>query len=119
MGWFDDDGYLYLGDRMQDMILVGRLEHLSGRGRGRAPGAPRGASVCVIGLPDDDLGNVVHAIVEADADALPSDELLAFVGERLVALQGAAHRRVRRHEPLRDDAGKVRRAALRKERLGA
>ena len=23
MGWFDDDGYLYLGDRMQDMILCG------------------------------------------------------------------------------------------------
>ena len=33
MGWFDDDGYLYLGDRVQDMILSRRREHLPGRGR--------------------------------------------------------------------------------------
>ncbi len=33
IGWFDEDGYLYLGDRVQDMILSRRREHLPGRGR--------------------------------------------------------------------------------------
>ena len=45
MGWLDEDGYLYLGDRMQDMILSRRREHLPGRGRGRAPRAPGRAVV--------------------------------------------------------------------------
>ena len=68
-------------------------------------------SVCVIGLPDEDRGNVVHAIVEADAATLDAAELLAFAGERL-----AAYKLPRSVEfvdtPLRDDAGKVRRDRL-------
>jgi len=57
----------------------------------------------------------VHAIVEADAAVVPREVLLAFVGERL------ARYKVPRSleytdEPIRDDAGKVRRAALRAER---
>ena len=58
----------------------------------------------------------MHAIVEADPDALDVDELLAFTAERL-----ARYKVPRSVEivdvPLRDDAGKVRRAALRAERL--
>ena len=62
------------------------------------------------------MGNVVHAIVEADPDELATDELLRFVGERV------ARYKVPRSvefttQPIRDDAGKVRRAALRAERL--
>jgi bile acid-coenzyme A ligase len=76
----------------------------------------------VIGLPDDDLGNRVHAIVEPEVDRtaggepLDVDELLAFVGERLVRYK--VPRTVELvDEPLRDDAGKVRRGALRAARL--
>ena len=73
-------------------------------------------SACVIGLPDDDLGTRVHAIVEADRDVVDEDELQAFLGERLVTYK------VPRtfefvDEPLRDDAGKVRRSALRAARV--
>jgi bile acid-coenzyme A ligase len=68
----------------------------------------------VICLPDDNLGNSVHAIVEADDVSV--GELLDFMGERLVR-----HKVPRTiefvTEALRDDAGKVRRAALRAERL--
>ncbi len=72
--------------------------------------------MCVIGLPDEDKGNVVHAIVEADPGALTEQELLEFAAERL-----AKYKLPRVVEfvdaPLRDDAGKVRRAALRTERM--
>jgi bile acid-coenzyme A ligase len=73
-------------------------------------------SVCVIGLPDEDKGNVVHAIIEAEPGAIDEQELLQFAAERL-----AKYKLPRTVEfvdtPLRDDAGKVRRAALRADRL--
>ena len=60
----------------------------------------------------------MHAIIEADPGAIEEQELLEFAAERL-----ARYKLPRTVEfvdtPLRDDAGKVRRAALRAERLPA
>ena len=118
VGWFDEDGYLYLGDRMQDMILSGGANIYPAEVEAAINEHPLVHSCAVIGLPDADRGSVVHAIVEADPSALATDELLAFVGERL-----ATYKLPRTVElvdqPLRDDAGKVRRSALRQERLDA
>ena len=114
MGRLDEDGYLYLGDRMQDMILSGGSNIYPAEVEAALQEHPQVRSCVVIGLPDDDLGNRIHAIVEADA--VTEDELRTFMGERLVRYK------VPRTfefvtETLRDDAGKVRRAALRAERL--
>jgi bile acid-coenzyme A ligase len=116
MGWLDEDGYLYLGDRLHDMILTGGanvypaeveaalLEHSAVR------------SAAVIGLPDADMGNVVHAIVEADPETASEDELLAFAAER-VARYKVPRSLEYTDQPLRDEAGKVRRGALRAQRI--
>jgi len=116
MGWFDEDGYLYLGDRMQDMILSGGANIYPAEVEAVIQEHPRVRSVCVIGLPDEDKGSVVHAIVEADLATLDVADLVAFAAERL-----AAYKLPRTVEivdtPLRDDAGKVRRSQLRAERL--
>ncbi|HEX4906269.1 MAG TPA: AMP-binding protein [Acidimicrobiales bacterium] len=114
MGRLDEDGYLYLGDRMQDMILSGGSNIYPAEVEAALQEHPQVRSCVVIGLPDDDLGNRIHAIVEADR--VTEDELRTFMGERLVRYK------VPRTfefvtETLRDDAGKVRRAALRAERL--
>jgi bile acid-coenzyme A ligase len=73
-------------------------------------------SSVVIGLPDDDLGQRLHALVEA-RPAVKEDELREFLCERLVR-----YKVPRSFEfvdmPLRDDAGKVRRSALRDARVG-
>ena len=73
-------------------------------------------SCAVIGLPDDDLGNIVHAIIEADPSEFQLEELLTFLGERLVRYKVPRSIEIV-NEPLRDDAGKLRRSALRSERL--
>ena len=116
MGWFDEDGYLYLGDRSQDMILVGGSNVYPAEVEAALAEHEAVRSCAVIGLPDEERGNRVHAIVEADARETSADELLAFTAERL-----ASYKQPRTIEfvdtALRDDAGKVRRSALRSERL--
>jgi bile acid-coenzyme A ligase len=118
MGRLDEDGYLYLGDRAQDMILVGGSNVYPAEIESALNEHPAVQSCAVIGLPDDERGNRVHAIVEADASAVSGDELIAFTAERLVA-----YKRPRTIEfvnsPLRDDAGKMRRSELRRLRVAS
>jgi bile acid-coenzyme A ligase len=116
VGWLDDDGYLYLGDRSQDMILVGGSNVYPAEVEAALAEHPAVSSCAVIGLPDEEMGNRVHAIVEAGPAAVGFEDLTTFVAERL-----AAYKRPRTVEfvdrPLRDDAGKVRRSKLRAERM--
>ena len=67
MGWMDEDGYLYLGDRTADMILAGGANIYPAEIEAALDAHPAVGSSCVIGLPDDDLGNRIHAIVQATA----------------------------------------------------
>ena len=116
VGWFDADGYLYLGDRMSDMIVTGGSNVYPAEVESALQEHPDVKSVVVIGLPDDDRGSVVHAIVEADPAVLSTDDLLAFAAERLARYK--LPRSVEFvDEALRDDAGKVRRTGLRADRV--
>jgi bile acid-coenzyme A ligase len=117
VGWLDDDGFLYLGDRLTDMILSGGANIYPAEVEAALQEHPAVRSCAVIGLPDEDLGNRVHAIVEADAD-LDTDEVLAYLRERLATYKLPRSVEVVA-EPLRDDAGKVRRSALRAARIAA
>lgn len=114
IGWLDDEGYLYLVDRRTDMILVGGSNVYPAEVEAALEQHPAVESVAVIGIPDDDLGNRVHAIIKPRA---PVDvaELQRHVADRLVRYkQPRSYEFV--EENLRDDAGKVRRSALREAR---
>jgi bile acid-coenzyme A ligase len=117
MGMIDADGYLYLSDRQTDMILSGGSNIYPAEVEAALDEHPRVRSCAVIGLPDDDLGNRVHAIVHTD-DGTPIDvdDLRAHVEERLVRYKVPRSYEFT-DEPLRDDAGKLRRSALRAERV--
>ena len=115
-GRLDEDGYLYLGDRQSDMILSGGANIYPAEIEAAIQEHPGVHSCAVIGLPDEDKGAVVHAILEADPTAAPEDELRTFLAERLVI-----YKVPRTFEyvdfALRGDDGKVRRSALRAERV--
>jgi len=115
IGWLDKDGYLYLADRRTDMILVGGANVYPAEVEAAIDEHPLVQSSCVIGIPDEDLGARVHAIVQP-RDGLTQADLEAHLADRLVR-----YKRPRSIEfvntPLRDDAGKVRRSQLREERL--
>ena len=116
MGYFDADGYLYLSDRRTDMILCGGANVYPAEVEAAIDAFPGVRSSAVIGLPHADLGNAVHAIVDAPAGDVTAEALLAHLRERLVRYK--LPRTIEFvSEPLRDDAGKVRRTELRARRL--
>jgi len=113
LGYLDEDGFLYLADRRSDLIISGGANVYPAEVEAALDAHPLVGSSAVIGLADEDLGQRVHAIVQADA--LDEDTLIAFLSERL-----ARYKIPRSFEftgtMLRDDAGKVRRSALKAAR---
>jgi bile acid-coenzyme A ligase len=117
MGWFDEDGYLYLADRQTDMVLVGGSNVYPAEVEAALEEHPAVLSSCVIGLPDEDYGNLVHAIIQtAPESEVTDDDLRTHLATRLVSYK-LPRSYERSDQPLRDDAGKVRRSALREARL--
>ncbi|HWL44918.1 MAG TPA: AMP-binding protein [Ilumatobacter sp.] len=114
MGYLDTDGYLYLADRRDDMILCRGRNVFPAEIEAAIESHPNVRSSAVIGLPDDDLGNSVHAIVEVSG--VTAAELAKHVAARLVHYKVPKTFELVDH-PLRDDSGKVRRSALRQARL--
>jgi bile acid-coenzyme A ligase len=115
MGYLDEDGYLYLVERKTDMIVTGGANVYPAEVEGAIDAHPAVRSSAVVGLPDEDLGLRVHAIVDAPA-GVTEEALRAHLADRLVRYK------IPRtfefvDEPLRDDAGKLRRSALRDARI--
>jgi len=114
MGYVDVDGYLYIGDRRGDMILCRGRNIFPAEIEGALGEHPKVRSCAVIGLPDEDLGQSVHAIVEAAA--VTATDLTTHLRERLVYYK-VPNTFEFVDQPLRDDAGKLRRSLLRESRL--
>ncbi len=117
MGWLDEDDYLYIADRRTDMILCGGRNVYPAEIEAALNAHPAIRASVVIGLPDDDLGQRIHAIVEAEDVALCEEDLHAHLEPRLVRYKWP-HSFEYVAQPLFNEAGKVRRSALREERLG-
>ncbi len=62
-GYMDDDGYVYIVDRIKDMIVSGGENVYSVEVEKVVAQHPAVESCAVIGVPDDDLGERVHAVV--------------------------------------------------------
>lgn len=120
MGWVDEDGYLYIADRRTDMILVGGVNVYPAEIEAAVETLAGVLGCAVIGLPDSEFGNRLHAIVELAPDT-PQPAESEFLAQLAGLLSGL--KRPRSVEfttaPIRDEAGKVRRSALREERLPA
>ena len=67
IGRLDAEGYLYLGDRLADMILRGGANIYPAEVEAAVTEHPEVRSCVVVGLPDPEFGQRVHAILELDA----------------------------------------------------
>lgn len=115
LGSLDEDGYLYLTDRDTDVVLVGGSNVYPAEVEAALVEHPDIDDACVVGLPHEDLGAVPHAIVQSSAQ-VDLDYVLPFLRERLSSYKLPRSLEVVAHQ-LRDDAGKMRRSALRAQRL--
>ncbi len=117
LGWVDDDGYLYLADRRVDLIVTGGANVYAAEVEAAVSQHPQVDDVAVIGLPDEDLGKRVHAVVQpVDQSAAPSPaELDAFVRQLLPPYKVPRSFEFVLMLP-RNDAGKIQRSALVAER---
>ena len=118
MGWMDAEGYLYLTDRLSDMILVGGANIYPAEVEAAIDAFPGVRSSAVIGLPDDDMGARLHAVIDRPEGPADPTAMEAHLAERLVRYKVPKSFEYV-DEPVRDDAGKVRRKALREARLAA
>lgn len=119
LGYVDEEGYLYIADRRTDMIVSGGANIFPAEVEAALDQHPDVRSSIVIGLPDSDLGQRAHAIVQiADGagERTGADALRAFLSDRLVRYKIPRTFEFT-SEYLRDDAGKARRSQLREERL--
>ena len=116
MGSMDADGYLYLADRRSDMILSGGANIYPAEVEAAIDEHPSVVSCAAIGLPDDDLGNRIHAVVQVGVgQTITEDEMRAFLADRLVRYKIPRSFEFVDHV-VRDDDGKVSRSALRDDR---
>lgn len=117
LGWVDEDGYLYLADRRVDLIITGGANVYPAEVEAPLSQHPEVVDVVVIGVPDEDWGRRVHAIVHPrDPDNPPAvSELDAWVRQHLSSYKVPKSYEFLNGLP-RDGAGKIRRLSLIEER---
>jgi long-chain acyl-CoA synthetase len=126
-GWFhtgdvgrvDEDGFLYIVDRIKDMIIRGGENVYCSEIESALAEHPKVKAAAVIGLPHPVLGEEVGAVVQIDpADPVDAAELESFLKQRLAAFK-VPSRIWFRHEPLpMSPAGKILKRELREQLLG-
>lgn len=82
IGHLDDDGYLYIEDRLKDMIITGGENVYGPEVEGVLIEHPAVADAAVIGVPDDFWGESVKAIVVSNTEVKPED-IIEFCRQRL------------------------------------
>ena len=75
IGYLDDDGYLFLCDRKSDMIISGGVNIYPAEIEGELVMHPAVADVAVFGVPDDQWGEAIKAVIQPAPGVVPSDEL--------------------------------------------
>ena len=116
VGHLDEDGYLWLSDRKIDMVISGGVNIYPAEIEGVLGGHPDVADVAVIGIPDDEFGETVKAIVVPGPgltdDADGAERLLTHCREHLAGYKTPRSIDFVPELP-RTGTGKVKKAVLR------
>jgi long-chain acyl-CoA synthetase len=114
-GYMDADGYIYLADRIKDMIITGGENVYPAEVENALYSHPLVSDVAVIGVPDPKWGEAVKAIVVPVEGASPEPaELIAWARERIAAYKAPKTVDFRETLP-RNPSGKILRRLLRDE----
>lgn len=91
MGYLDEEGYLYLTDRKNFMIITGGVNVYPAEIEGLLVTHPKVADVAVFGIPNEEFGEEVKAVVQlmdhSDASTETAEDLTLWMKERLASLK--------------------------------
>ncbi|MGQ0532329.1 MAG: fatty acid--CoA ligase [Caulobacteraceae bacterium] len=83
-GYLDEDGYLFIQDRIKDMIITGGENVYPAEVENAVHGHPHVAEVAVIGVPDETWGESVKAIVVLKPGVTPdAEDIIDFARSRI------------------------------------
>jgi len=113
VGYFDEDGYLYLCDRANDMIISGGVNIYPAEIEAQLHRMPGVADCAIFGIPNEEYGEAVCAVVQPQPGvALSEGDVKAWMSGRV-----AGYKMPRRIEFLaelpREDSGKIFKRKLR------
>jgi long-chain acyl-CoA synthetase len=118
VGYLDDDGFLFLCGRQSDMIISGGVNIYPAEIEAVLLAHPDVCDAGVIGIPDDQWGERVHAVVQLYATAKDEtetgDRLLAHCRQHLAAYKCPRSIEFRTELP-RSEAGKLYKRRIRDE----
>lgn len=113
-GRMDEDGFVYVVDRIKDMIISGGENVYSTEVEGVVSRHPAVAQCAVIGIPSEQWGESVHAIVTLrDGTSATASEITAFCRERIAAYKCPRSVEIRTQPLPMTAAGKVLKTRLR------
>ena len=115
VAYLDDEDFLHICDRKKDMIISGGVNIYPAEIESVLYAYPDVLDAAVFGIPDDDWGESVYAIVQPKPDrSIDLDALRSFADERLAGYKRPRTYEVRDQLP-RTDAGKLLKRILRDE----
>jgi acyl-CoA synthetase (AMP-forming)/AMP-acid ligase II len=117
-GWMDEDGYLYVEGRLDDVIVRGGENMSPGEIEDVLRAHPNVGDVAVLGLPDNEWGEKVAAVVVAKNGQPSAEELAAWVKARLRSSKTPEVWEFREALPY-NDTGKLLRRVLKAELVSA
>ncbi|ACJ00071.1 acyl-CoA synthetase [Rhodospirillum centenum] len=113
VGYVDADGYLYLCDRKRDMVISGGVNLYPAEVEHALITMPGVQDCACFGIPDDDLGEAMMAVVQAeDGVDLTAEAIRAWLRARLAGLKVPKRIELRDSLP-REDSGKIFKRKLR------
>jgi long-chain acyl-CoA synthetase len=119
VGYLDEDGYLYLVDRLSDMVISGGVNIYPAEIEAALATLPGVVDCAVFGVPDEEFGEALVAAVQPADDASLTPELVrAFLRERLAGYK-VPRTVVFRSDLPREETGKIFKRKLRDLHLAA
>jgi long-chain acyl-CoA synthetase len=115
VGFLDADGYLYLTDRKSDMAIVGGANVYPAEVEQVLVSMPGVLDCAVFGIPDEDLGEVLAAVVQRQPDAtISGQDVVEWLATRVARMKVPRLVEFRDELP-REDSGKLFKRRLKEE----
>jgi acyl-CoA synthetase (AMP-forming)/AMP-acid ligase II len=83
VAYFDEDGYYYIADRKKDMIISGGMNIYPAEIEAALDQSPDVFEVAVIGIPSEEWGESVHAIVVPAHPEVTAEQVMTYARQQL------------------------------------